>query len=83
MSGIPVLFHSPRSHGCSAGKSADMMLPEGRSAVDGREIQRVNETMAVDGLRVLYIAMRRWDHLPEDMSHGNIEKELTLIVWSA
>ncbi len=60
-------------------KSADMMLPEGRSAVDCCEIQRVNETMAVDGLRVLYIAMRRWDHLPEDMSHGNIEKELTLI----
>ena len=35
--------------------------------------------MASDGLRVLCIAMRKWPQLPDDMSAGNVEKDLTIL----
>ena len=35
--------------------------------------------MAADGLRVLCIAMRKWDSLPDDMSAQNVEKGLTIL----
>ena len=42
-------------------------------------MHRVNERMAADGLRVLCIAMRKWDALPDDMSAGDVETGLTVI----
>lgn len=60
-------------------KSVDMMMPEGRIALDRREIQRVNDRMAADGLRVLGFAMRKWDRIPDELSPGNVEKDLTLV----
>ena len=41
-------------------------------------MHRVNERMAADGLRVLCIAMRTWDTLPDDMSAENVETGLTV-----
>ena len=35
--------------------------------------------MAADGLRVLCIAMRKWDVLPDDMSPENVETGLTIL----
>jgi len=60
-------------------KSSDIMMPDGRMAIDSGEIKRLNELMAADGLRVLCIAMRKWDRLPDDLSPVNVEKELTVI----
>jgi Ca2+-transporting ATPase len=43
------------------------------------ELLAVNEKMAADGLRVLCIAMKRWDHLPEDLSPETAERGLTVL----
>jgi len=61
------------------GKSTDMMMAGGRISIDLGEIKRLNESMTADGLRVLCFAMRSWDRIPDDLSPGNVEKELTLI----
>ncbi len=51
-------------------KSDNILTSEGLSPVDIQVMHRVNERMAADGLRVLCIAMRKWDTLPDDMSAG-------------
>jgi Ca2+-transporting ATPase len=60
-------------------KSENILTAKELRAVDRQEINRVNERMAADGLRVLCIAMRTWDALPADMSSGNVEHSLTII----
>lgn len=47
--------------------------------IDGEQIQRINETMAADGLRVLSIGMRKWEDLPGDLSPEKVERGLTLL----
>jgi Ca2+-transporting ATPase len=49
-------------------KSANILTNAGLETFDSAEILRVNERMAADGLRVLCIAMRKWETLPEDTS---------------
>jgi Ca2+-transporting ATPase len=51
----------------------------GLNVVDPEEIHRTNERMSADGLRVLGIAMRKWDELPVDLSPERIERGLTLL----
>lgn len=60
-------------------KSINSMTVAGLRELDRAEIQRANDRMATDGLRVLGIAMRRWDSIPEDLSPENVEKELTVL----
>ena len=56
-----------------------VMTSEGLKDFDAEEIYRANESMAADGLRVLCIAMRRWDSLPHDLSPENVETGLTIL----
>jgi Ca2+-transporting ATPase len=60
-------------------KADNILTSDGIRAADKNEIHRVNERMAADGLRVLGIAMRRWDTLPDDMSPENVETGLTIL----
>ena len=60
-------------------KAPMMLTSQGIVPADRDEIHRVNNRMAADGLRVLGIAMRRWDTLPDNMQHENIESELVLL----
>lgn len=60
-------------------KTENILTSEGLSPVDIQVMHRMNERMAADGLRVLGIAMRKWDVLPEDMSHENVEAGLTIL----
>ncbi len=60
-------------------RSAAVLTSKGMEPVNREEIYRVNNWMAADGLRVLGIAMRRWDALPDDIAHEQVEKELTLL----
>lgn len=52
---------------------------EGPKAVNAAEILRANDDMARTGLRVLCIAMRKWDALPSETRHEVIEQDLTII----
>ncbi len=60
-------------------KSDNILTSEGLKPVDTKEIVRISERMAADGLRVLCIAMKKWDAIPEDMSPENVETGLTII----
>jgi P-type Ca2+ transporter type 2C len=61
------------------GKSSNILTSEGFKPINAEEIYRFNERMAADGLRVLGIAMRKWDALPSDISAENAEIGLTVI----
>jgi Ca2+-transporting ATPase len=60
-------------------KSAGIVTDAGLQTVDAVEIQRVNDRMSADGLRVLGIAMRTWDALPDDMSPEHVEAGLAIL----
>ncbi|MDP2168502.1 MAG: cation-translocating P-type ATPase [Thermodesulfovibrionales bacterium] len=60
-------------------KSGHALKSEGFTAIGGREISKASEKMAADGLRVLGIAMRMWDEMPDDMTPENIETGLVII----
>lgn len=60
-------------------KASSLVTMEGTAPFDGAEMEKVNDRMAADGLRVLGIAMRIWESLPTDMSHGHVETELTIL----
>jgi Ca2+-transporting ATPase len=60
-------------------KSNTIATPEGLEPIDTDEINRINDRMAADGLRVLGIAMRKWNSLPDDMSPENVETGLTIL----
>jgi len=61
------------------GRSKDIITSDGVKPLDVEEINKVNDRMAADGLRILVIAMREWDDLPEDMSSESVETELTVL----
>lgn len=60
-------------------RSDSILTSEGLKTLDVKEILRINERMAADGLRVLGIAMRRWDKIPDDMFSENVETGLTIL----
>ena len=60
-------------------RAESMLTPDGIKPVDRTEILRVSERMAADGLRVIGIAVREWESLPDPISPENVEKGLTII----
>jgi P-type Ca2+ transporter type 2C len=60
-------------------RSSGILTSEGVKPLNIDEIQQSNDRMAADGLRVLCIAMRRWEELPQDMSSENAEVGLTIL----
>jgi Ca2+-transporting ATPase len=64
---------------CLADKCANIMTSQGLTSFYVDDVYRFHEGMAVDGLRVLGIAMRNWDTLPHDLSPENIETKLTFL----
>ena len=60
-------------------RSDNILTADGLKEIDREEILVVSDRMAADGLRVLCIAMRKWDNLPDDMSDLNVEKGLTIL----
>ncbi len=60
-------------------KSGNILTSDGLKDIDAAEVLGVSERMAADGLRVLGIAMRRWESLPGDISPENVETGLTVL----
>ncbi|MRR06808.1 MAG: cation-translocating P-type ATPase [Deltaproteobacteria bacterium] len=60
-------------------KSVDMATDAGLKAVEAEEIRKVNDRMAADGLRVLGVAMRIWEALPDNLSPEQVEEGLTIL----
>jgi P-type Ca2+ transporter type 2C len=59
--------------------SSALLTGSGSKPLDTAEIHKVNEKMSADGLRVLGIAIRLWDELPEDISVENVETDLIVV----
>jgi Ca2+-transporting ATPase len=59
--------------------SVAMITSDGLQPVRVDEIKSINDQMAADGLRVLGVAMRKWDALPDTMSPEKVETGLTLL----
>jgi len=47
--------------------------------LDADEVSRENDRMAGAGLRVLAVAARLWNEVPDDLSPGHVEQGLTLL----
>jgi Ca2+-transporting ATPase len=60
-------------------KSENILTTDGLKTLNRAQVLKISERMAADGLRVLGIAMRRWDRLPDDISDENAETGLTLL----
>jgi Ca2+-transporting ATPase len=60
-------------------KSVSVLASGGLKSVEPEKIHKVNERMSADGLRVIGIAMRIWDALPEPISPENVETGLTIL----
>jgi Ca2+-transporting ATPase len=60
-------------------KSINILMSDGLRHLDTKELLKINERMAADGLRVLCIAMRRWEALPSDVSPENVETGLIIL----
>lgn len=60
-------------------QSDKTLTSEGLKSPDLQELQRVNEKMAADGLRVLAVATRKWEVIPHDLTPEEVERGLTVL----
>ena len=60
-------------------KTVNVLTDEKLEPLDADEMSRVNDRMAGDGLRVLAMAARLWNEVPDDLSPEHVEQGLTLL----
>jgi Ca2+-transporting ATPase len=60
-------------------KAVNVLTERMLAPLDADEISRVNDRMADDGLRVLAVAARLWNEVPEDLSPEHVETGLTFL----
>ena len=60
-------------------KAVNVLTERKLAPLDADEIIRVNDRMAGDGLRVLAVAARLWNEVPDDLSPEHVEQGLTLL----
>ncbi len=60
-------------------KAVTVLTERKLAPLDADEISRVNDRMADDGLRVLAVAARLWNEVPEDLSPEHVETGLTFL----
>ena len=60
-------------------RSVNVLTSDGVGKIDVDEIGKVNDRMAADGLRIIGIAMRQWEALPEKMTPETVETGLTFL----
>ncbi len=60
-------------------KAENILTSHGLKPVERAEVLNISERMAARGLRVIGIALRQWDELPQDISSENVESKLTLL----
>ncbi len=60
-------------------RSVNVLTSDGVGKIDVDEIRKVNDRMAADGLRIIGIAVRQWEALPEEMTPETVETGLTFL----
>ena len=60
-------------------KAVNVLTERKLAPIDADAINRVNDRMADDGLRVLAVATRLWNEVPDDLSPEHVETGLTFL----
>jgi len=60
-------------------KTVNMLMGQKLEPINTDEISRVNDRLAEEGLRVLAVAARLWNEVPDDLSPENVEQGLTFL----
>ena len=60
-------------------KSVDILTSQGLKKIDTDEMEKINEAMAADGMRILCLCMKTWEALPDVMSAEQAEEGLTIL----
>ncbi|RNC68627.1 MAG: cation-translocating P-type ATPase [Desulfuromonadales bacterium] len=60
-------------------RSATMLGTSGECTLDREAITRATDDMAAGGLRVLAVARRRWEYLPEALDSETVERNLVFV----
>lgn len=60
-------------------RSSAMLVKEVESPPDVEEILRLSEEMAAEGLRVLAVAMRHWERVPDRLESDRVEGDLVFL----
>lgn len=60
-------------------KSDYIITSKGLIPVDKPYLHRINDRMAADGLRVLCVAMKKWDSIPDRVDPEKVESNLTIL----
>lgn len=60
-------------------KSDYIITSKGLTPFDKLHLHKINDKMAADGLRVLCVAMKKWDSIPENIEPENVESNLTIL----
>ncbi|HQL91360.1 MAG TPA: calcium-translocating P-type ATPase, PMCA-type [Syntrophales bacterium] len=60
-------------------KTVNVLKDQKLEPLDADEVSRVNDRMAANGLRVLGVAARLWNELPDDLSPEHVETGLTFL----
>ncbi|MDO8785416.1 MAG: cation-translocating P-type ATPase [Syntrophales bacterium] len=60
-------------------RSESVLSAEGVKPINRREIEKIGERIAADGLRVMAIGMRIWQELPDESSRKDAETGLILL----
>jgi P-type Ca2+ transporter type 2C len=56
-----------------------VLMADGEQSINRAALLKQAESMAADGLRVLAIAYRRWQELPDGERHDELERELVFL----
>lgn len=62
-----------------ADKTDFIMTEKGMVEIDRTGLDSINRKMANEGLRVLCVAMRRWDAVPDDLSPEHVESDMVIL----
>ena len=60
-------------------KAVNVLTERKLAPLDAGEISRVNDRMADEGLRILAVATRLWNEVPDDLSPEHVETGLTFL----
>lgn len=60
-------------------KSSHVLTDAGLKEIETDGLLRINDRMSTGGLRVLGIAMRGWDAIPDDLTPEHVESGLTVL----
>ncbi|HGJ66533.1 TPA: calcium-translocating P-type ATPase, PMCA-type [bacterium] len=59
--------------------SKNILIDGKIKSIDTEQILKVNDRMASDGLRVLCIAFKEWNEIPDNIQPENVEANLTIL----